>query len=92
MHRWDMPIEELNIDLTKYEHVTICSPIWVFGMAAPVRTFCKKASGKIKEVDYVLVHFTKGKYDKVCKEMDELLGVKHTASKSVCSRMGKIRN
>ncbi|MBO5525882.1 MAG: hypothetical protein J5993_03950 [Clostridia bacterium] len=89
MHRWTMPIELVSIDLTKYDHVTICSPIWAFSLSAPIRSFCKEASGKIKEADYVLLHFTKGKYENVCREMDELLHIRHTACKNVCCRMGK---
>lgn len=48
MHRKAMPTEETYPDLSAYEHITICSPIWVFALAAPVRDFCKKAAGKIK--------------------------------------------
>ncbi len=27
MHRWPMPIEPIGVDLSAYEHVTLCSPI-----------------------------------------------------------------
>ena len=54
MHRWGMPIEPISVDLTKFEKVTICSPIWVFALAAPIREFCKKAAGKIKNADYIV--------------------------------------
>ena len=70
MHRWAMPIEPLALDLTAYDHVTICTPIWVFSLASPVREFCKQAAGKIKSVDYVLVHHTAGQYESVAAEMD----------------------
>ena len=46
MHRWKMPIVPIDVDLTQYEHVTVCSPIWVFGLAAPVRSFCEPAAGR----------------------------------------------
>ena len=91
MHRWPMPIEPIPIDLSAYDHVTICSPIWVFSLASPVREFCRQAAGKIKAVDYVLVHHTKGNYESVAAEMDALLGTTHTASASVCCRMGRFR-
>lgn len=45
MHRWAMPIQPVTVDLTAYEHVTLCSPIWVFTLAAPVRAFCQAAAG-----------------------------------------------
>lgn len=88
MHRWAMPIEPVALDLTAYDHVTICTPIWVFSLASPVREFCRQAAGKIKAVDYVLVHHTKGCYASVAKEMDRLLGVAHRSSVSVRCRMG----
>lgn len=78
MHRWEMPIETPNINLPSYEHVTICAPIWVFALAAPVRTFCRSAKGRIREVDYILVHHTRGLYANAADEMDALLGLRRT--------------
>ena len=91
MHRWAMPIEPINIDLTEFDKVTICTPIWVFALAAPVRSFCRAAAGKIKQVDYVIVHHTSGKYEKAAAEMDSLLGVAHSDLKSVRCRVGKFK-
>ena len=83
MHRWDMPIEVPAIDLSAYEHVTICAPIWVFALAAPVRTFCRSAKGRIREVDYILVHHTRGLYTNAADEMDALLGLRRTCLTSI---------
>ena len=91
MHRWDMPIEPISVDLSKYEQVTICSPIWVFALAAPVRSFCRQAAGKIQKVDYILVHHTGGIYENAAKEMDTLLGITHTSLRSVQCKMGKYK-
>ena len=91
MHRWDMPIAPIEIDLTAYDHVTVCTPVWVFSLAPPVRAFCRQASGSVKEADYILVHHTKGTYDNVAREMDALLGISHTAVKSVSCKMGEFR-
>lgn len=91
MHRWDMPIAPIEIDLTAYDHVTVCTPVWVFSLAPPVRAFCRQASGSVKEADYILVHQTKGTYDNVAREMDALLGISHTAVKSVSCKMGEFR-
>ena len=88
MHRWAMPIEPVTVDLSAYDHVTICTPIWVFSLASPVREFCKQSTGKIKAVDYVLVHHTAGQYESVAAEMDGLLGIPHTSSVSVQCRIG----
>ena len=89
MHRWQMPIQRVDLDLTVYDHVTICTPIWFFSLAAPVRSFCAQASGKIKEADYILVHHTKGTYKNAAREKDALLGLIHTRSTSVQCHTGK---
>ena len=88
MHKWDMPIESVKIDLAGYDHVTICSPIWVFSLAAPVRAFCRKVSGKIKEADYILVHHQDDTYENAADEMDKLLGIERTGLCSVQCREG----
>lgn len=89
MHRWPMSIEQIDIDLTRFEHVTICSPIWVFHLAAPVRAFCRQASGKIGAADYILVHHQKNPYWNAAKEMDRLLNLKNSPVVSVCCRSRK---
>ena len=91
IHRWAMPIEQVTVDLSTYDHVTICTPVWVFSLASPVREFCKQSAGKIKAADYVLVHHTKGQYKSVAAEMDDLLGIPHTSSVSVQCRMGTFK-
>ncbi len=88
MHRWDMPIEPVTVDLAVYDHVTVCAPIWVFHLAAPVRAFCRQAAGKIKEVDYILVHHQNSRYENAAAEMDALLGIQHTKLTSVRCREG----
>ena len=88
MHRWDMPIEPVTVDLAAYDHVTICAPIWVFHVAAPVRAFCRAAAGKIKEVDYILVHHQNSRYENAAAEMDALLGIQHTKLTSIRCREG----
>ena len=47
MHHWEMPVAPLDVRLEDYQHVTICAPIWVFDLAAPVKTFCREARGRI---------------------------------------------
>lgn len=91
MHRWPMPIRPVTVDLTAYEHVTICSPIWAFALAAPVRAFCQAASGKIREADYLLVHFNPASYENAADEMDRLLGLKRTGFRSFVCRTGRFR-
>lgn len=91
MHRWAMPIEKVPLTLSDYTHVTICSPIWVFALAAPVRSFCRLAAGQIREADYILVHHQKIDYVNAAEEMDTLLGIRRTGLRSVQCRKGVYR-
>ena len=92
MHRWDMPIEPVNIDLTRYEHVTICTPIWVFALAAPVRAFCRQSAGKIRSYDAIVVHHQNSVYENAVREMDALLGIRHDGLRSVRCREGRYKS
>ena len=47
-----------------------------------------EAAGKIKEADYILVHYQNSVYENAAEEMDELLGITHTALRSVRCREG----
>lgn len=85
-----MPIEPVSAALETYDHVTICTPIWVFALAAPVRSFCRQAAGKIREADYIAVHFSPGRYENVANEMDTLLGLTRSGFASVTCRMGRV--
>ena len=91
MHRWEMPIEPIPENLDKYQQVTVCTPVWVFALSAPVRAFCRQARGKIKRADYIIVHHQKNSYTNVSKEMDDLLGLENSPSVSVCCRRGRYR-
>lgn len=91
MYRWSMPIEAVGEDLSSFEHVTICTPIWVFTLAAPMRAFCQQAAGRIHEADYILVHHTRGLYAGTADEMDALLGLRRTSCRSIICRMGRMK-
>lgn len=88
MHCWDMPIEPFPGKLQSFLHVTICAPVWVFALAAPVRSFCRQAAGQIRSADYILVHHQKSSYENAAREMDRLLGITGTTLRSVQCREG----
>lgn len=90
MYRWDMPIVHPILDLSAYDEITVCSPIWVFSIAAPVRSFLKQSRGKIKNVNYIFVRHTSGKCENIAKEADEILGIKHSTLISVRCRTGTL--
>lgn len=91
MHKWGMPIENIDADFSKFDEVTICSPIWVFDVSAPVRKFCKEQNGKIKTVNYILTHFMNAKFENVSKTLDDILSATHTSFSSYRCHFGKLK-
>jgi len=89
MHKWDMPINQVAGDLSGYEKIIICTPVWAFNLAAPVRSFCRSAKN-VKNAEYVICHFTRAHYNNVAKEMNELLGVEASEVTDVVCRFGKM--
>jgi len=89
--RKDMPIDPIEINLEGYDHIIICSPVWVFSLSAPIRSFCKAAFGRIKSASYILVHHTGGKYLNIAVEMDRLLGINGDSVKSVRCHIGDFK-
>lgn len=85
-----MSIDKHTVDLEKFDKVTICSPIWVFGISAPIRSFVTENIGKIKNVDYVFVHFMRAKFRKVADYLDKTLKTKRNSLTNICCRFGKI--
>lgn len=92
MHHWDMPIKPVDADPEKYEHITICTPIWVFSVSAPVKAFCREFAGKIKSADYIFVHYTNGLYETAADELDEISGIKRSGLRNVRCRKGVYKN
>lgn len=92
MHHWDMPIKPVGADPEKYEHITICTPIWVFSVSAPVKAFCREFAGKIKSADYIFVHYTNGLYKAAADELDEISCIKRSGLRNVRCRKGVYKN
>ena len=91
MHKWNMPIEDINIDLKKYSTIIIISPIWVFSVSAPIRELCYRYKKDMNNVQYIFTHFMDATFESVANELDKILGQKRTHFKSVCIRFGKVR-
>ena len=91
MHKWRMPIEDIDVDLKKYKKIIIVSPIWVFDISAPIREFCYKYSKDISNVEYIFTHYMNAKFENVANELDEILNKKRGSFISVCVRLGKIK-
>ena len=92
MHGWDMPIEPVTVPLASYRKVTLCAPVWVFGPAAPMRSFCRAANGKIRKADYILVHHLGVSFSSAADELDGLLGLRREHFTSLRCHVGKYRS
>lgn len=72
------PIEPITQDLSAYEKVVLCTPIWAGNCACPIRTFLKENGSQIKDIDYVLMSGGKSEHLMAIRDMDEAYGKKHT--------------
>lgn len=91
MHKWNMDIEKIGINLKKYKKVIIASPIWVFSISAPIRGFCYKYAKDINGAEYIFTHFMNVKFESVANEMDKILNKKRSKFTSLCVRFGKTK-
>lgn len=92
MHGWPMQIENEPIDFSKYEYVTLCSPVWVFTLCGPMRQFCKTNAGKFSKYDVIIDHFNTAQYKNVFCEIEKLLGAPAQKKTSVAQHMEKVVN
>ena len=91
MLKKSMDIEDVDINLEKVKKIIICSPIWVYDVCAPIKKFISLYSGKIKNIEYVLVHYTRGQYVGVANYMDSVLKIKRSKLTNVRMRLGKVK-
>lgn len=91
MHKWGMPLSPTNFDPSKYDEITICTPVWVFATSAPIRQFCKMYCGKISNPNYVTTHFMNCKFHRIAKELDTLLQTTHKSFRTFRNRFGKTK-
>lgn len=91
MHKWNMKIDDIKIDLSKYKKVIIVSPIWVFNISAPIREFCFKYGKEIHNVEYIFTHFMSTNFLNVADEVDKILNKKREEFTSICIRYGKVK-
>ena len=89
MHKWNMPIEEIDTDIKSYKKIIVVSPIWVFSVSAPIRSFCYKYSKEINSVEYIFTHFMNVSFENVADEVDKILNQKREKFTSICVRLGK---
>lgn len=88
----DVEIEDIGIDLSQYKHIYLITGVIFRFIAPPVVSFCKKASGEIKSIEYDFVHYTPLTHKYSINKLNTLLDVNDTISRSTCMHFGKVVN
>ncbi|WP_343208604.1 hypothetical protein [Anaerolentibacter hominis] len=92
MHKRAMPVNSVPFDITRYQKVILVTPVHVFSVAAPVRGFLEACRGKIREAEYIGVHF-RGDSDflGIFDEMDQILDIQGSKWESIVCKFGRVR-
>jgi hypothetical protein len=93
MHSWPMATEPYSEKVADYRKVVIVTPVWAFGISAPIRRYLIDNADALRnvETEYIIFHFNLFKYAYIAKHMDEIIGKKASKVVSVCDKWGKIR-
>ena len=91
MHKWGMPLEKYDFSVKDFSEVTLCSPVWVFDIAAPTREFLKKERGNFSCLNLVFVHFMGSKLSYLEKNASDAANVKSKSFRSFRSHFGKLK-
>lgn len=91
MHKWNMKINKIDKDIKKYKKIIIVSPVWVFTVSSPIRTFITKYKNDIQNPEYILTHFMKSNFKNIANDLDEILDKKRKKYTTICIRFGKIK-
>lgn len=77
-------IAETDVDLSVYDLVVLCTPVWAGKMSSPARAFLSMYGKSLRSVAYLLTRADpKNDYLKICNTMDALTGKKHIAALSL---------
>lgn len=77
MHKWAMELLPLEIDLNNYDNIVIATPIWVFRMCSPIRSFIldNQELLKNKRVSLIFNHFNPWLPRKAIEEIEKIIEV-----------------
>ncbi len=81
MHKWKMDIN-LDIDINKFSKIIIVTPIWVFRMCSPIRTFIidNKDILNTKDVSIIFNHFNPWLPKKAISEVKSYININNITS------------
>ena len=79
-----------DTDVSSYDKVIICTPVWGGSISLPMLEFCRRERHNIMAADYVFVHaMPKFDAEKAAAELDRLLRLEHGSAEAVRSVLKK---
>lgn len=87
-----MTLFPYETDVSAYDKVILCTPVWCGDISAPMKAFLRKERHHIRNVEYILVHFMPASVEAVADKMDQILRLKRdklTQVHCVCGHMLK---
>ncbi len=73
-------IQRCNLNLQAYNRVIIITPLWHNKVPSPVLRFLEQATGRIKNVNYVLYNYNKEDHPEEFDKMDRILNMRRGKS------------
>lgn len=87
----NMELFPYDTDVSSYEKVIICAPIWFSGLCSPMQTFIKREKHNIKKAEYIFVHALQTDVSAVAAQTDKILRLKNDKYTSIQCVNGKIK-
>lgn len=81
------PYEE---DISSYDKVIICSPVWFGKISAPMLSFMEREKYNISSAEYIFVHALPVNAGALADEADKILRIRDSGFKSVQTLCGHI--
>ncbi|MCD7775445.1 MAG: flavodoxin domain-containing protein [Clostridiales bacterium] len=78
-----------DTDVSSYDKVIICTPVWCGTVASPVRQFITAEKHNIKRAEYVIFHCMPTVCSAVADEMDKILRLKREKCTDIQCIFGK---
>lgn len=77
-------------DVSNYDNVIICSPIWCGSVSSPMREFLNRERHNITRAEYILVHALPVNVNQVADEIDKILRLKRSKLTDIQCVFGNI--
>ncbi len=87
----EMILFPYDTDVSAYDKVIICTPLWFSEPASPVKTFMKREKHNISEAEYIFVHALPDNAKKAAEYSDRVLRLKNSRYTSIQTVFGKIK-